>query len=129
MLGHGAALRVEDEGGVVDLTVRQLRHGAAHQIDAQLLCQRRQRLLRLTTHRLTVAAKTPVVIGAAEHLRQDRHVDGLLRRLAYQLTGAADILALVVTHMHLDLRDLHLLRLLAPSIVREIRCTFKGFIV
>ena len=103
--GCAAAGGVEDIGGVIHLAVGQLRHRAAHQPQALFPGQGGEKLVRFAAGGFAVGAEAAVVVGAAEHLRQDGHIRraGLLQ----QGGGAAEVLRLVGGDVHLNLSDLH----------------------
>ena len=99
--GELAALPVEDEAGVVHPAVLQLRDGAAHHIDAGLGCGGGEHLPCRAAGLLAVGAEAAVLVGAAEHLRQDGHVRTAARN------GAGEVVLPVGGDGELDEGELH----------------------
>ena len=107
VLGQKLPPAAIDIGGVIDASALQFGQGTAHHIDAQLRRGLGQGRLGGTARLLPIGPETAVVIGAAEHLRQNRHVRPVLRRLTDVLTGRGDILLFVRRDGHLDECDAH----------------------
>ena len=107
MLRQQLAPAAIDIAGVVEGAVRQLRDGAAHDVDAELRRQRGEGGLRGAVLRLAAGVEAVVLIGTAEDLRQNGKVRPLGGGLPDLLAGCFDIFGFFCRYRHLDECDTH----------------------
>ena len=93
--------------GVVDPVPLQLRQGPTHHVQLQLRRQGGEGGLGLSSRRLTVVPEAGVVIGTAEHLRQngDIRLPGL--GFPEAAAGGFDVFRFVRRDGHLNQRGAH----------------------